>query len=197
MITMKNIIREGHKSLVQVAKEVKLPLSKHDFQLGLDLLEYIKNSQDDGIAQEHQLRPAVGLAAPQINVLKRMFAVHVTDFDGMLYSFILINPKIVKTSKSLIYLPGGEGCLSVDRITEGITPRYEWVEFEAHSLDVPSGLVVPITLKVEGYVGIVFQHEFDHLNGILYTTKLFPELPNAKPAFEFETACASLENQPD
>jgi peptide deformylase len=194
---MKNIIREGHKSLTLEAKDVKIPLSKQDRQLALDLLDYVKNSQDDEIAQEYQLRPAVGLAAPQMNVLKKMFAVHVTDFDGMQYSYILINPKITHKSKSLIYLPGGEGCLSVDRITEGMTPRYEWVEFETHVLDVPSGLVMPITLKVEGYVGIVFQHEYDHLHGVLYTSKLFDELPNAKPAFEIETTCDSLEQQLD
>jgi peptide deformylase len=42
-----------------------------------------------------------------------------------------------------------------------------------------------VKLELEGYVGIVFQHEFDHINGIMYTTKLFDELPHAKPAFEF------------
>lgn len=194
MITMKNIIREGHKTLSLVAKEVKLPLSSSDKKLAQDLLEFVINSQDPEIAETYELRPAVGLAAPQVNISKRMFAVHVTDFDGILYSYVLINPVIKQKSSTLIYLPGGEGCLSVDRETEGLTPRYEWVEFEAFTYDLPSKEVIPITLKVSGYVGIVFQHEFDHINGILYTSKLFPELKYAKPAFEFKE---SLENETD
>jgi len=192
MITMKDIIREGHKTLTLVAKDVKLPLSQSDKKLAENLLEYIKNSQDQEIAENYQLRPAVGLAAPQINVSKRMFAVHVTDFDGILYSYVLINPIIKQKSTQLIYLPGGEGCLSVDRETEGLTPRYEWVEFETYIYDQPSQKVFPIILRVEGYVGIVFQHEFDHINGILYTSKLFSDLKFAKPAFEFSE---SLEDE--
>ena len=47
MILMKDIIREGHKTLETVAKEVKLPLTKADKKLLIDLMEYVKNSQDD------------------------------------------------------------------------------------------------------------------------------------------------------
>ncbi|MDI6452929.1 peptide deformylase [Peloplasma aerotolerans] len=185
MILMKNIIREGHKTLETVAKEVKLPLSKADKKLLIDLLEYVKNSQDDEMVAEYGLRPAVGIAAPQVNVSKRMFAVHVTDFDGTLYSYALVNPVLKERSTDIIYIPGGEGCLSVDRETEGITPRYQSVTFEALSYDLQSDQLIPIEIKLEGYVGIVFQHEFDHINGIMYTTKLFKDLPNANPAFEY------------
>ena len=187
MITMKNVIREGHKTLETVAKEVKVPLSQADKKLLKEMLEYVKNSQDDEMVEKYDLRPAVGIAAPQVNVSKRMFAVHVTDFDGTLYSYALVNPVLKGKGHGIIYVPGGEGCLSVDRITEGLTPRYSSVSFEALSFDIPSGELIPIELHLEGYVGIVFQHEFDHLNGILYTTKLFPEIPNAKPAFEYIT----------
>ncbi|MDR4968971.1 MAG: peptide deformylase, partial [Acholeplasmataceae bacterium] len=68
---------------------------------------------------------------------------------------------------------------------EGITPRYQSVTFEALSYDLQSDQLIPIEIKLEGYVGIVFQHEFDHINGIMYTTKLFKDLPNANPAFEY------------
>ncbi len=185
MILMKNIIREGHKTLTQVAKEVKVPLSNSDKKLLKDMLQYIKNSQDPEICEKYDLRPSVGLAAPQVNQSKRMYAVHVEDFDGVLYSYALVNPKITKKSSSLIYLPGGEGCLSVDRETEGITPRYEAITLEALSYDIESDQLIPVKLELNGYVGIVFQHELDHLNGILYVSKLFPSIPNAKPAFEF------------
>lgn len=185
MITMKNVIREGHKTLETVAKEVKLPLTQADKKLLKEMLEYVKNSQDDEMVEKYDLRPAVGIAAPQVNVSKRMFAVHVTDFDGTLYSYALVNPVLKAKGSGIIYVPGGEGCLSVDRVTEGLTPRYSSVTFEALSYDIPSGELIPVELYLEGYVGIVFQHEFDHINGIMYTSKLFPEIPNAKPAFEY------------
>ncbi|QWB95859.1 peptide deformylase [Mycoplasmatota bacterium] len=192
MILMKDIIREGHKTLTTVAKEVRLPLSKSDKKLLKDLLQYVKNSQDEAFVEKYHIRPAVGIAAPQVNVSKRMYAVHVEDFDGVLYSYALINPVITKKTNSLIYLPGGEGCLSVDRETEGITPRYESITLEAMSYDVASDQVIPVKLELNGYIGIVFQHELDHLNGILYVSKLFPSIPNAKPAFEFAN---DLENE--
>jgi peptide deformylase len=185
MITMKNVIREGHKTLETVAKEVKLPLTQADKKLLKEMLEYVKNSQDDEMVEKYDLRPAVGIAAPQVNVSKRMFAAHVTDFDGTLYSYALVNPVLKAKGSGIIYVPGGEGCLSVDRVTEGLTPRYSSVTFEALSYDIPSGELIPVELHLEGYVGIVFQHEFDHINGIMYTSKLFPEIPNAKPAFEY------------
>ncbi len=185
MILMKNIIREGHKTLETVAKEVKLPLSNADKKLLKDLLNYVKNSQNEEMVEKYGLRPAVGIAAPQVNVSKRMFACHVTDFDGTLYSYALVNPVLTKKSMELIYLPGGEGCLSVDRETEGVTPRYQSVTFEALHYDEKSDQLIPVKLELEGYIGIVFQHEFDHINGIMFTTKLFDTIPNAKPAFEF------------
>lgn len=187
MILMKDIIREGHKTLVTVAKEVRLPLTKADKKLLKDLLEYVKNSQNDEMVETYGLRPAVGIAAPQVNVSKRMFACHVQDFDGKLYSYALVNPVLKEKGNGLIYIPGGEGCLSVDRETEGLTPRYQSVTFEALSYDIEHDTLTPVELKLDGYVGIVFQHEFDHLNGILYVSKLFPELPHARPAFEFVT----------
>lgn len=187
MLTMKNVIREGHPTLYKVAKDVHLPLSSADKKLLKDLLQYVINSQNDEIAERYELRPAVGIAAPQVNQSKRMFAVHVRDFDGTLYSYALVNPVLKAKSSDIIYVPGGEGCLSVDRETEGLTPRYGSVIFEALSYDIEKDELIPVELKLSGYIGIVFQHEFDHINGILYVSKLFPALPNAKPAFEFVT----------
>ena len=107
MILMKNIIREGHKTLETVAKEVKLPLSGADKKLLKEMLEFVINSQNDEMVEKYGLRPAVGIAAPQVNVSKRMFACHVTDFDGTLYSYALVNPVLTKKSKEIIYVPGG------------------------------------------------------------------------------------------
>lgn len=191
MILMKNIIKEGHPTLTKKAAEVSLPLSKNDKNLLLDMLDFIKNSQDEETAEKYDLRPAVGIAAPQLNIDKRIFAVYLHDFDGILYEYALINPVVTVTDNSLIYLPGGEGCLSVDRETTGITPRYKAINIKAHTYDAYADIVVPIELDLDGYIGIVFQHEFDHLEGILFTQKMFDEIPNAKPAFEIAKEEAS------
>jgi len=183
MLTMKDVIREGHPTLYLKAKEVSLPLSKEDKQLLIDLHEYVMNSTDEAMLEQFDFRPSVGIAAPQVNVSKRLYAVHVEDFDGTLYSYMLINPVIKEKSSELIYLPGGEGCLSVDRETDGITPRYASFVLEAFRYIKETDQVMPIILHLSGYIGIVFQHELDHLNGVLYTQKLFETLPSAKPAF--------------
>ncbi len=183
MLTMKDVIREGHPTLSLVAKEVLLPLSEEDKTLLIALHEYVINSTDEQMLKTYYFRPSVGIAAPQVNVSKRMYAVHVEDFDGVLYSYMLINPVIREKSSTLIYLPGGEGCLSVDRETEGLTPRFESITIDAHRYIKELDEVIPVTLHLSGFIGIVFQHELDHLNGILYTQKLFLSLPSAKPAF--------------
>ncbi len=187
MIKMQHIIREGHPSLTKVSEPVLLPLSKENIELGKSLLTYVQMSQDEEMVKKYKLRPSVGLAAVQINQLKRMFAMHVEDFDGTLHSYIMINPVIVGTSKEETYLPGGEGCLSVDRPTEGLTPRHYAILVEGYHLDLESLTAKPIKLTLEGYPAIVFQHEYDHLNGIMFTTKLYPTLPKAFPLYETES----------
>jgi peptide deformylase len=181
---MKDVIREGHPNLNKVSDPVKIPLSNEDKKLLVDLFTYVKHSTDEAMLEKYDLRPSVGIAAPQVNVLKRMFAIHVHDVDGTLYSYMIVNPTIKQKSSNLIYLPDGEGCLSVDRETEGLTPRHESITLEALRYINETDTLSPITLHLNGYIGIVFQHEFDHLNGILYTQKLFLDLPSAKPAFE-------------
>ena len=180
---MNDVIREGHPNLQKVSEPVEIPLSKEDKTLLIDLLTYVKLSTDEANQDNEAYRPSVGIAAPQVNVLKRMFAVHVHDMDGTLYSYMLVNPEITEKSQDLIYLPGGEGCLSVDRETEGLTPRNQSFTMKALRYVEETDTLTPITLHLSGYIGIVFQHEFDHLNGILYTQKLFLELPSATPAF--------------
>ncbi|MDL2292027.1 peptide deformylase [Acholeplasma sp. OttesenSCG-928-E16] len=187
MITMKDIIREGHKNLLKVAAPVKLPLSDKDKKTLNQMMEFILNSQDKEIAEKYQLRGAVGLAAPQINVLKRMLAVDFVDVDSVHYQLALINPLITSHSEELIYLPGGEGCLSVDRDTKLLlTPRYESIKIESFMLDIPTQNVYKVEINLSGYAAIVLQHEIDHLDGILYTSKMYESIDNAKPAFELE-----------
>jgi peptide deformylase len=172
MLTMKDVIREGHPTLEKKAAKVELPLNSNTKKTLKEMMDFLVNSQTPEIAEEYELRPGVGLAAPQINISKRMIAVLTTDEKGeKLYKLLLINPKIISHSVKQTYLPGGEGCLSVDREVEGIVPRYKKVRIRAHQYLVDTDEVRQIELRVKGYVAIVLQHEIDHLNGILFPTK--------------------------
>lgn len=163
MLMMDDIIRDGHPTLRKIAAEVQLPLSEEDKQILNSLLEYVKNSQDEEISEEYGLRAGVGLAAPQINVSKRMIAVHVHDEKGKLFSYALCNPKIVSHSIEQSYLVSGEGCLSVDEPFPGFVPRHARVTIKGYDA---SGNELKLRLK--GFPAIVFQHEIDHLNGIMF-----------------------------
>lgn len=82
MITMNDIVREGHPSLTKKAAKVNVPLSVDDKQLLEDMLQFLKNSQDEEIAEKYNLRAGVGLAAPQLGVEKQLIALHFEDSKG-------------------------------------------------------------------------------------------------------------------
>ncbi|PLR97452.1 peptide deformylase [Bacillus sp. T33-2] len=163
MLTMDDIVRDGHPVLRQVAKEVSLPASAEDRNILSSLLEYVINSQDPEIAQKYGLRPGIGLAAPQINISKRMIAVHLHDEKGTLHSHAIFNPKIASHSVERAYLTSGEGCLSVDEAYPGYVPRYARVTVKGTDIEGNE-----VKLRLKGLPAIVFQHEIDHLNGIMF-----------------------------
>ena len=183
LITMKNIIVEGHPTLKKIGKEIKIPLSQSDKRLAKDLLDFIKNSQDSILREKYNLKEAVGIAAPQINISKKMFALHFDDFQGDSYSFVVINPQIISKSDNIIYLPDGEGCLSVIREAEGVTPRYEEISARFLKYDPYNDLLEEVQTTLKNYPAIVFQHEYDHINGILFTDKLFENYKDGKSVF--------------
>lgn len=176
MITMKDIIREGNPVLREVAKEVEMPPTEEEKETLREMLEFLKNSQDPEIAQKYKLRPGIGLAAPQIGVSKRMFAAHLTDEHDKLYSYALFNPKIIRHSVQMSYLEGGEGCLSVDRPVEGLVPRYARITVTAHDL-----FKGDVKLRLRGLPAINFQHEIDHLNGIMFYDRIDNDDPYNVP----------------
>lgn len=163
MLTMEDIIRDGHPTLRETAEEVPMPPSDEDKKILLDLMEYVQNSQNAETAAQYGLRPGIGLAAPQINVSKRMIAVHVYDEKGVLYSNALFNPKIASHSVERSYLLSGEGCLSVDEVIEGYVPRFARVTVKGYDLEGKA-----VKLRLKGLPAICFQHEIDHLNGIMF-----------------------------
>lgn len=71
---MKDIVRDGDPVLRKVAKPLTFPLSDHYKKLADDMMEYLVNSQDPKIAEKHQLRAGVGLAAPQVGESVQMAA---------------------------------------------------------------------------------------------------------------------------
>lgn len=176
MITMEDIIREGHPTLREVAKEVTLPPSDEDKETLSQMIQYVINSQDPEISEKYGLRPGIGLAAPQINVSKRMIAIHVVDEKGNQHSYALFNPKIVSHSIEQSYLTSGEGCLSVDRAVPGFVPRYARIRVKATSLEGKN-----IDIRLRGLLSIVFQHEIDHLNGVMFYDHINGDHPFQEP----------------
>ena len=127
------------------------------------MLEYLTNSQIEELAEKYDLRPGMGLSAIQIGIPKRYFVV-VNEYDeGKFENYVIINPKIVSTSQEKIYVEVGEGCLSVNRDVDGIIPRYARVTVEGYDEE---GNKIKVRAREE--LAIAFQHEMDHLNGILF-----------------------------
>ena len=186
MITMKDIIREGNTILKQKSQDVTIPLSQEDENTIIEMMEYVYNSCDPEMNEKYDLRPAVGLAAPQIGILKKIIAIVSPDEKGNEHEFAIINPKLISYSDELTYLPGGEGCLSVDRVCDAYIHRPARVTFEAYLYDFETRQVEKKRIKLKGYLAVVFQHEYDHLNGILFVdraNKLDPKFipENSKP----------------
>src|SRR5699024_7466562 len=101
-----------------------------------EMHEFLVNSQDDEIARKYNLRSGVGIAAPQLNISKRMLAVHLPDDgNGKSYELMLINPKIVSYSVQEAYLPTGEGYLSVDEDIPGLVHRHHRITVKAKDID--------------------------------------------------------------
>lgn len=177
MYLSKDIIIEGNQILKNISTRVNLPLSSDDLALAKGLYEYVIVSEIDELVKKYNIRPGVGIAAPQVGVNKRMFAINCTDFldeNQKKYAFLFINPTIISKSKEMVYLPGGEGCLSVERDTKGlVTPRHLKITIKSAILDFNTSKIKNVTMTLFGYPAIVFQHEYDHLDGILYTDKMY------------------------
>jgi len=181
LIDMKDIIREGNPTLRAVAEEVSFPLSDEDIILGEKMMQFLKHSQDPVMAEKLGLRGGVGLAAPQLDISKRIIAVLVPnpeDADGNppkeAYSLqeVMYNPKVVAHSVQDAALGDGEGCLSVDRNVPGYVVRHARVTVEYFTKDGEKKRI-----KLKGYNSIVVQHEIDHTNGIMFYDRINPNNP--------------------
>ena len=176
LIDMDDIIREGHPTLRLTAEAVDLPLTDQDIILGEKMLQFLKHSQDPVMAEKMGLRGGVGIAAPQLDVSRRIIACLVPnpeDDEGnppaQAYALevIMYNPKIVAHSVQECALADGEGCLSVDRPVEGYVVRHSRVTVEYTDKNGDTQ-----RLKLKGFNAIVVQHEIDHINGVMFYDRI-------------------------
>ncbi|NOY73578.1 MAG: peptide deformylase [Gammaproteobacteria bacterium] len=156
-MAVKTVLRMGHIDLWQRATEVEKPFDNALHLLVQDLIDTMIDY--DG----------VGLAAPQIGVLKRVVVFGVEKCDRYpdvepIPRTILINP-VISTIDELME-EGWEACLSVPGM-RGQVPRYKTIQYSGYD---ETG--AKISRIVEGFHARVVQHEVDHLDGIIYPLKI-------------------------
>ena len=156
MLLMKDIIDDSNELIRTVSKEVELPLSKENHDLLMKMHEFLVASQDEELSEKYDLRPAVGIAAIQLGIPKRMCAIHVLDYDEegnvtKSSDYALANPKIVSYTPKQSYLKTVEG------------------------FDVLTNKDVKIVAR--GFLAICLQHELDHFDGVLYYDHINKEYP--------------------
>lgn len=160
------------KILRQKSKEVTFPLSEEDKELIYNMIMYIRISQDESYAEKCNVRAGMGLSAVQLGILKRFFVISYKNEDGTFLEYKVVNPKIISHSEEQIYVEEGEGCLSVNDYVEGIVPRYARVTIEFYD---ENGNKQQIRAREE--IAVAFQHEIDHLDGIIFTDKIDKQNP--------------------
>ena len=136
------------------------------------MLEHLRLSQIEEYSIKYDLRPGMGLAAPQLGINKTFFVVCHEYDDGKFNDYVIVNPKMISHSEELIYASEGEGCLSVNRDVPGIVPRYARVTLEGFDEEGN-----PVKYRVREELAIAFQHELDHLNGVLFFDHIDPTDP--------------------
>lgn len=142
-MAIRNIRKVGDDVLRKTSKEVKV-IDKRLLTLIADMLETMYEA--DG----------VGLAAPQVGILKRLFVIDVYDDHG---PRVFINPEILETTGSQV---GEEGCLSVPEVNEEVD-RPNYVKVKATNEKGEEFI-----LEAEELLARAICHENDHLNGVLF-----------------------------
>ncbi len=128
----------------------------------------------DDMIETMREAPGVGLAAPQINIPLQLAVIEYAEGEDdedrpenapppQKKLFVIINPEITKVSDEKVF--GIEGCLSIPNLV-GEVERHQSIEVKALNRHGK-----PTKIKAEGWLARIFQHEIDHLNGVLYTDK--------------------------
>lgn len=121
----------------------------------------------DDMIETMRAAPGVGLAAPQLGVLECVIVVEYPEDDEQENApaklYVVVNPEIKRVSRETE--PGVEGCLSIPGL-QGEVERA--VSVTVRGLNRRGQ---PVQIKAKGWLARIFQHEIDHLNGILYTDR--------------------------
>ena len=147
-MALRKIRYEGDPVLGKISKEVT-EMNRRNLELVEDLLDTMYEAN------------GVGLAAPQVGILKRIVVIDVSEEGDE--PIVLVNPVIVEKSGSQT---GAEGCLSVPG-KQGTVTRANYVRVKAFNERME-----PIELEGRELLARAIQHELDHLEGILYTSKV-------------------------
>jgi peptide deformylase len=150
------VIRLGHPVLRSVAEPVPEEWfgSGRLVDLGRDMVRTMLEEQ------------GVGLAAPQVAEGIRLFTYWVpeTDDEPELQPIVLVNPEIRPVGDDVE--EGWEGCLSIPGL-RGLVPRYRRLKVKARSIEGD-----PVSLTADGFHARVLQHEYDHLDGIVFLDRM-------------------------
>lgn len=117
----------------------------------------------DNMFETLRAAPGVGLAAPQIGESLRLVVVEYTedeDENAKPKKYVLVNPEIIKRSEEMV--TDVEGCLSLP----GLAGRVE--RHQAVTIKAKNHFGKPLKIEAEGWLARIFQHEIDHLDGVLY-----------------------------
>ena len=120
----------------------------------------------DDMVETMRQAPGVGLAAPQVGESTRLIVVEYGDEDNEEIPpklYVMANPDITRTSPETLL--GTEGCLSIPGI-QGDVER-----FEALTVKGLNRHGHPMTVKAKGWLARIFQHEIDHLDGVLFVDR--------------------------
>ncbi|UPQ78847.1 peptide deformylase [Flavobacterium azooxidireducens] len=115
------------------------------------------------LAMRNPANPGIGIAAPQVGINRNLFWVQRLDKPGEPFEFY-INPKIVWQSDLL--RKGMEGCLSIPEDRGDVYRNYT---IKVTYFDLKGNFKEEM---IEGFTAVIFQHEEDHLNGILFTDRI-------------------------
>lgn len=162
-----NILDEKDKRLRLISKEVKFPISDEYKELVQKIIDELTYSQIEEYAEKYDLRPGMGLAFPQLGINERIIVIVHEVEEGVFDNYVMANPKIISSSDEMIAAELGEGCLSVNRDVEGHVKRHARVTVEGYDLE---GNKIRVRAREE--LSLAFQHEIDHLNGILFYDRI-------------------------
>lgn len=171
-----NIIDDSNKKYNKLlrtkSKDVTFPLDKETKDTIKQIIKHLTYSQIPKYEEKYNLRPGMGLAFIQLGIPKNIIIIVYEVDEGEFDEYVVINPKMISNSKEVIAAECGEGCLSVDREVEGHVPRYARVTIQGFDIDGNE-----INIRAREDLAIAFQHELDHLQGILFIDRIDKNKP--------------------